>query len=519
MKKTLVFSLILALLFVTGCNSGQNPEVRETKAEPSSAVATTAEKEAPAEDAVKVARTAISSELDNINPWLSAAADTKAVMGNVFEGLLSYDETGKLIPALAESWQVSEDGLSYTFNLREGVTYHNGDQFDAADVVYSIETLAGLTGSDPLSSRFNNVKSVEAVDQKTVKINLNERNAAFLAACIEVILPVGYEQQDSKPVGTGPFMFESYEPGQKVVLTKNENYWNPDRIAQIDKAEFYIITDPTAVVNGLKSGQIDFADIDPKNVALVEQDFNILASPQNMVQLMALNSERKPFGDIRVRQAINYAVNKDELIAAVANGYGSKIETNMSPIMAEYYNTAIAAHSQDIEKAKALLAEAGYKDGFSTSITVPSNYKFHVDTAQVIANQLLQIGVKAEIKQVEWGVWLDEVYKQFNYDMTIIGLAGKLDPHQVLVRYQSDYKRNFMRFSNADYDAKIAEAIVEIDPVKRAQLYRECQALLADNAAAVYIMDPNLVVAMRKDMTGFKFYPLRFLDMTSIKFE
>ncbi len=518
MKKALVLVLTIALLMVA-CSAQPPQQTATAETTVAQTAETTAQQATKTDDEQPlVARTAINSELDNIDPWLSAAADTKAVMRNVFEGLLWYDVEGKLVPALAESWQVSDDGLNYTFKLRSGVKYHNGDDFDAADVVYSIEALAGLNGADPLSSRFSEVTAIEAVDQQTVTITLKEPNSAFLVACTEAILPVGYDHQNTQPVGTGPFVFESYEPGQKVVLTKNKDYWNSARMPQIDKAEIYIISDPTAIVNSLKSGQLDFVEIDPKNIPLIEAEFNIESAPQNMIQLMSMNNQRSPFDDVRVRQAINYAIDKQQIIAAVANGYGSPLVSNMSPIMEEYYNDEIAVLETDVARAKSLLSEAGYANGFSTSITVPANYKFHVDTAQVVANQLLQIGIVAEIKQVEWGVWLDQVYKQANYDMTIIGLAGKLDPHQVLVRYQSDYKRNFIGFNDAEYDRLIAQAIVENDLAARAAIYKSCQKILAEQAAAVYIMDPNLVVALRKNVSGYHFYPLRFLDMSAIRF-
>ncbi len=520
MKKIAIFMLVIMLLLV-GCTTNQveNNSTTALPSEQTTAVADQQTADQATDQEPLTASTAISSELDNIDPWLSAAADTKAVMSNVFEGLLWYDTSGNIVPALAKSWQISDDGLTYSFALRENVTFHNGDQFDAADVVYSIEALAGLNGEEALSSRFSGVSSVEAVDQMTLKITLKEPDTAFLVACTEAILPVGYDRQTTQPIGTGPFKFESYEPGQKVVLVKNDNYWDEARLPQLDKVEFYIISDPTAVVNGLKSGQLDFADIDPKNIALLENEFEIVAAPQNMIQLLAMNNQRAPYDDVRVRQAFNYVINKEQIIKAVANSYGSALTSNMSPIMDVYYNGEINLYANDIDKAKTLLAEAGYPDGFNTTITVPANYQFHVDTAQVVANQLLQIGVKAEIKQVEWGVWLDEVYKQFNYDTTIIGLAGKLDPHQVLVRYQSDYKRNFMGFNDDEYDRLIAQASVENDMTKRVELYKQCQQILAEQATAVYIMDPNLVVAMRPGVAGFKFYPVRFLDMAAIRLD
>lgn len=463
-----------------------------------------------------VVRTAINSDIDSLDPWLSAASDAEAIMSNVFEGLLWFDEQGELTPALAKSWEVSDDQLVYTFHLQEGVTFHNGKEFSAEDVVYSLNKLSGLGGEEPLSSRFTQLESIQSPDPMQVVVTLKEADSSFLAACVEAILPAGYDDQATKPVGTGPFAFEKYEPAQKVVLKRNENYWNKEKVASVEQAEFYIMSEPNAIVSALQSGELEFSGIDPKSVPAVESEFEIISAPQNMVQLMALNNKRAPFDDVRVRQAINYAINKDEIIQAVADGYGTPLDSNMSPSMSLYFNEDVTKYPTNIDKAKELLKEAGYADGFKTSVTVPSNYPFHVDTAQVIAAQLQQVGIELEIKQVEWGVWLDEVYTNADYDSTIIGLTGKLDPHQVLGRYESSYKKNFVGFSDPTYDQLIKEAVLEKDEQKRIQMYKQCQQILAEQAASVYIMDPHLVVAMNKSYGGFVFYPLRYIDLSSI---
>ena len=176
-----------------------------------------------------VVRINMESEPDNLDPWLSAASDTEAVFHNVFEGLVLFDETGALIPGLAESWDISDDGLTYTFHLRDDVTFHNGKAFSAEDVVYTYESLSGLGGEEALSSKFKNLTSVEAVDDYTVTMTLAEADAAFLQYTRVAVLPKGYEDQSSAPVGTGPFVFEKYVPGQMVVLEKNEDYYAKDR--------------------------------------------------------------------------------------------------------------------------------------------------------------------------------------------------------------------------------------------------------------------------------------------------
>ncbi len=510
MKRILAVLVITVLLF-TACSTSSVESSTETEKTSNEEVAN---------EAQKIAKTAISSELDSLDPWQSEAADTEAVMYNVFEGLVFYNDKGELIPQLAESYEISEDGLVYTFKLRDDVLFHNGEKMDADDVIYSLGKLSGLIDGEALLSEFELVETLGKIDEHTVAVHLKEKNAAFLAACVEPILPENYTEQAQKPIGTGPFKFVSYEPAQKVVLTKNEEYYDDNRRAKIDGAEFYIMTQPTAIINALLTGQLDFAGVDPKSVAQFDgTGFKIESSPQNMVQLMAMNNGVEPFDKPEVRQAISYALNREQIVAAVANGYGTVLTSNMSPMMTEYYNDELNPYNQDLVKAKSLLTKAGYPNGFDTSITVPSNYQFHVDTAQVVVNQLAQIGIQAEIKQVEWGVWLDEVYKQANYDMTIIGFAGKINPYDVLSRYQSDYKRNFIRFNDKEFDRLITEARVETNKEKRIQLYKDAQAILNEQAASAYIMDPHLTFVVNDNMKGLKFYPLRFIDMSSIEFK
>ena len=398
-----------------------------------------------------IVRINMESEPDNLDPWLSAASDTEAVFHNVFEGLVLFDETGALIPGLAKSWDISDDGLTYTFHLRDDVTFHNGKAFSAEDVVYTYEALSGLGGEEPLSSKFTNVTAINAIDDYTVELTLGEADAAFLQYTRVAVLPKGYEDQSSAPVGTGPFVFEKYVPGQMVVLEKNENYYDESRMAKIDEAQIYIMGDDSAVLTALQSGQLDAGIVYADSADYLSGDFTINSSPQNMVQLFALNNSVEPFDDVRVRQAFEYAINKDQIIDGVFAGYATELYSNFSPVMSYFYNDELSdVYTYDVEKAKELMAEAGYEDGFDITITVPSNYQKHVDTAQVIAQQLKEINVNATIEPVEWGQWLEQVYTNAEYETTIVGLTGKLDPNDILGRYVSDYGKNFMKYSNPD---------------------------------------------------------------------
>lgn len=466
-----------------------------------------------------IVRINMESEPDNLDPWLSAASDTEAVFHNVFEGLVLFDETGALIPGLAKSWDISDDGLTYTFHLRDDVTFHNGKAFSAEDVVYTYEALSGLGGEEPLSSKFTNVTAINAIDDYTVELTLGEADAAFLQYTRVAVLPKGYEDQSSAPVGTGPFVFEKYVPGQMVVLEKNENYYDESRMAKIDEAQIYIMGDDSAVLTALQSGQLDAGIVYADSADYLSGDFTINSSPQNMVQLFALNNSVEPFDDVRVRQAFEYAINKDQIIDGVFAGYATELYSNFSPVMSYFYNDELSdVYTYDVEKAKELMAEAGYEDGFDITITVPSNYQKHVDTAQVIAQQLKEINVNATIEPVEWGQWLEQVYTNAEYETTIVGLTGKLDPNDILGRYVSDYGKNFMKYSNPDYDKLIEEAKTASDE-ERVELFKECQKVLTEDAAAVWICDPNAIAVTRSDLKDYTFYPVSFIDLSKLYYE
>ena len=464
-----------------------------------------------------VVRINMESEPDNLDPWLSAASDTEAVFHNVFEGLVLFDETGALIPGLAESWDISDDGLTYTFHLRDDVTFHNGKAFSAEDVVYTYESLSGLGGEEALSSKFKNLTSVEAVDDYTVTMTLAEADAAFLQYTRVAVLPKGYEDQSSAPVGTGPFVFEKYVPGQMVVLEKNEDYYDESRMPKIDEAQIYIMGDDSAVLTALQSGQLDAGIVYADSADYLTGDFTVNSSPQNMVQLFALNNSATPFDG--VRQAFEYAVNKEQIIDGVFAGYATELYSNFSPVMSYFYNDELEdVYTYDVDKAKELMAEAGYEDGFDITITVPSNYQKHIDTAQVIAQQLKQINVNATIEPVEWGQWLEQVYTNADYQTTVVGLTGKLDPNDILGRYVSDYAKNFMKYNNPDYDKLIEEAKTASDE-ERVELFKECQKMLTDDAAAVWICDPNAIAVTRSDLKGYTFYPVSFIDLSKLYYE
>ena len=520
MKKKI--ALILSMMMMVSCLAGCGSDNADNTASDNVATEQTAAEDGTAEttDEETVVRMSISSEPDSLDPWQSAASDTSAIFSNVFEGLLSYNEKGEMTPGLAESWEISEDGLTYTFHLRDDVTFHNGQHMTSSDVLYTYNNLAGMNGEKAVSSKFESLESVEATDDYTIVMTLKTASASFLTLHTFAVLPKGYTEQATNPVGSGPYKFVEYVPGQRVVFEKNDEYYNEEKMGQVDRVEVYIMTDESAIVSALKSDQLDLANLSATNAALLGDGFELYNSPQNMVQVFALNNTYEPLSDVRVRKAISYAVNKQEIIQGVFNGYATELYSNFSPVMNVYYNDELTdVYTVDIEKAKELMAEAGYADGFDLVIKVPGNYQAHVDTAQILAQQLSQIGINVTIETIEWATWLEDVYANAQYEATVIGLTGKLDPNDVLIRYESSYGKNFYKYSNSEYDALIAQAAVELDETKRIELYKECQRILTEDAAAVYICDPNATMSCRSDLKGYTAYPVTFYDFTKLYYE
>ena len=502
----IILLTVFASLVMVGCSEDSDSSKSDSK-----------EKVAKEGGTVRIA---MSTEIDHLDPYLSAATDTASMMDNVFDGLLDTDESGQLIPALAKEYEISNDGLTYTFWLNEGVLFHDGSELTAEDVVYSYEKLAGLNGEEPLLSKFEVVKSVEATSDYEVVVTLKEKDSAFLARNIVAIVPKDYEQQSTKPIGAGPFKFKAYKVGQELILVKNEDYYQKDKVPKIDEVQFKIMSDQESAILAMQAGDIDvIPGITAQGLNQLGDSVETVSGPQNMVQLMAMNHDVEPFNDVRVRQAINYAIDKDVIIETVAEGKGTKLGSNMSPAMAIYYEEGLEDYyTYDIEKAKQLLKEAGYEDGFTMELTVPSDYQFHVDTAQVIAEQLKDINIHTEIKQIDFSTWLENVYNNRKYETTIVGFTGKLEPFEVLGRYVSDYHKNFMNFNNDDFDALIKQATAETNKEKMAALYKKAQIILTEEAAAVFIMDPDRTIAMRENLKGFKMYPIQKFNLEDLLF-
>lgn len=458
---------------------------------------------------------------DSLDPNKAVAAGTKEVLFNLFEGLVKPEPDGSISPAVASEYNLLDDGKTYVFTLREGVKFHNGQAVTAEDVKYSIEKCADTTAGEPLISAYSNIAAVNVRDEKTVEVVLEEANTEFLAEMATVnaaIVPAGHDKADTEPIGTGPFQFVSRSPQENFIVEKFDEYWGEG--AKLDKVIFKVCANADTIVMDLKGGSIDmFARLSSTQAGeLAGSDFNIEEGTMNLVQALYLNHAQEPFNDERVRQAMCYAVNKQEIMDFMADGKGTAIGSSMFPAFGKYFLPELSdKYPQDIEKAKALLSEAGYPDGFSMTITVPSNYQPHIDTAQVLVEQLKQAGINASINLVEWDTWLSDVYTNRNYESTLVGVdASSMTARALLERFTSDYARNFINYNNPEYDALFEQAVSSTDEAAQTEYYKQMETMLADTAANVYIQDMAELVAIHKRFGGYTFYPLYVQDMSKI---
>ena len=534
-KRILPLVLALTLLLLSACGNASAPAATPTAEsqpapEETAAPNDTAAPEATAESVQtqKTERAAaneltvgIAQDFDSLDPDYMTAAGTKEILFNVFEGLVKPTSAGDIVPAVASEVVKSDDGLSYTFTLREGVKFHNGNPVTMDDLVYSIERRWNSEDTAALLAALSVIDHLDH-DDKTLTITLSEPSNEFLAAVMNAyIIPAGYTDQETAPVGTGPYKFVSRSVQDSLVLERFADYWGTP--ANIEKVTFKILENAEGLVLGLQSGALDLVAhmSSDQTIQLSEGDFTVAQGSMNLVQALYLNNAEKPFDDVRVRQALCYAVDKQAVIDLAFDGYGIPLGTSMFPSFSKYYDESLTDYyTCDVEKAKALLAEAGYPDGFEMTITVPSNYTPHVNTATVLVELLREVGIKATVQPVDWSTWLDEVYSKRNYQSTVTGVSSdNMTARKLLERFGTTTGNNFTNYSNEEYDEILAQALRETDDAKQTELYRALEKNLTENAANVYLQDMADLVALRAGLTGLTFYPIYVLDVATLSWE
>jgi peptide/nickel transport system substrate-binding protein len=411
-------------------------------------------------------------------------------------------------PALATDWSVSDDGLTWTFNLREGVMFHNGRELVADDVVYSLKRIQNPDTGSGAGYRLANVASVTAVDPYTVEIAVTQPtpNLPVLVGGYKGMAIVAEENVedgtiDTAPIGSGPFAFDTYTPGEGVTLVKNENYWQ-EGLPLLDGVEFRVIPDPTVLLTNLKTGEVQWIDsVPPAELADLQgdSDFTVGTAPAGDYHYFALNENRPPFDDVRVRRAIAMAIDREEITEAATFGAGTPTQTAIPAgnFWSFDYSPFTAG---DIEGAQALLDEAGVTD---LEILVTSDYPETVTQAQVIAAQLEPLGVTVTINDVDFATWLD-LEGSGEFDAFMLSWIGNIDPDEFYyAQHRTDAGFNFQGYSNPEVDELLDAARVEADQDARKALYDQAATLIVDEASYIFLYNPLSVDAWTADVSGY----------------
>ena len=515
MKKrlSLFLTALLTMAVLGGCGADSTGESSQENSSKESVV----QSEAVYGGSVVVG---IQQDIDSLDPHKATAAGTKEILFNIFEGLVKPDENGNLICAVASDYSISDDGLVYTFTLRDNVKFHNGNTVTGEDVKYSLERAAGLLDGTPLISTLQTIQSVDILDNKTVQVTVGAANTELIYSFVAAIIPAGSgEDTAADPVGTGPFSFVSYTPQEGIVVKKNTDYWQ-EGLPYLDEVEFKITGSADTALLELQGGSIDiYAYLTDSQANTLKDTFQVISSPSNVVQALFLNNAEKPLDDVRVRQAICYALDKDMINEFVAGGNGTPVSSAMLPTLKDYYVDLndVYGTTANVDKAKELLADAGYPDGFDLTIAIPSNYEFHMQTGEVVAEQLKEVGINVTIDAMEWSTWLDQVYNGRQYQATISGITSDLTPGYLLNRFQTDSKKNFINFASADYDALYQKIQDTLDVEQKKEYYKQLQQILCEDAGSAFLQVPANTTAIAKDLTGYKFYPVYVQDLSTVQ--
>lgn len=450
---------------------------------------------------------AIAGEPDQLDPHKTTAYFSFEVLENVFDTLVEPDADLEMRPALAQSWTVSPDQLTWTFRLRPGVTFHDGSPLTADDVVFSYRRIIDekLANVD----KFSAITDVDAADPLTVVIrvkaptpNLLTNLGGFKGMAIVQRRNVESGQIATHPIGTGPFAFGSQKSGDSIILTANPAYWGG--APQISGVTFRFISEPSTALSALQAGEIDWTDsIPPQRVAQLRDDdsLHLAVTASNDYWYLALNQARAPWNDVRVRQAIAYGIDRDAIVAATS--YGTAAANQLAIPEGNPWYTGYDRYRYDIDTAKRLLAEAGVT-GADMDMLVTSEYPETVTAAQVIADNLAPLGITVNIRTVDFATWLDE-QNSGNFDMLMMGWLGNIDPDDFYyAQHHTNGTSNAQKFSDADVDRLLDAGRVETNREARADIYRRAATIIADKVSYIYLYNPSVIQAWATNLSGYQ---------------
>lgn len=449
-------------------------------------------------DAVVLAMTL---EPPGLDPTAGAAsAIAEIVQYNVFETLTKINSDGTVSPLLAEKWEVSPDLKTYTFMLRKGVKFQNGEPFNANAVRFSFERAGGEKSTNKDKRTFASMDRVAVIDDYTVVILNKSLDPDFLflmgQATAIIVEPKSADSNATKPVGTGPFELSAWAKGSSVTLTKWDGYRNAAAI-KMKKVTFRFISDPAAQVAALLAGDVDaFPRVTPRSVPQFKTNdkFQVVVSGSRAKTILAINNKKKPLDDVRVRRAICAAIDRKAVIEGAADGYGAPIGSHYVPGGFGFVDTT-GINPFNIDKARALLAEAGVKTPLQLSLVLPPP-PYARQGGEVIAAQLAKIGIVAKIENVEWAQWLSGTYTNKNYDLTII---SHVEPFDLGNYAKAGY---YWGYESPKFNELFDKIQNSPRPADRAKLLGDAQRMLANEAANGFLYQPQWITVARKGLKG-----------------
>ena len=456
-------------------------------------------------------------EPPHLDPTAGAAAAIDEVLyANVFEGLTRIGSRGEVMPGLAESWTVSEDGKTYSFKLRTGVKFHDGTDFDAEDAKFSLDRARAEESTNAQKGLFAAIDTVEVVDPASLKVTLKNPQGSFLYNLgwgdAVIVAPESAETNKEKPIGTGPFKFDNWAKGSSITLVKSADYWGEP--AMLDKAEFRIIPDAAAAVPALLSGDVQVLPNFQLGDALpqVESDprFKVVVGATEGETVLSTNNKKPPFDQLKVRQAIAHALDRKAIIDGASGGLGVPIGSHFSPANAAYIDLT-GTYPFDPAKSRELLKEAGFENGIKATLKLPP-VGYARDGGQIIASQLRDVGIDLEIIPVEWADWLAQVFKEKDYDLSIV---SHTEPNDIDIYSRKDY---YFNYDNPAFDKVIEELNLTSDDARRTELYHQAQKILADDAVNGFLFElPKIGIWDAKVEGMWENSPIQANDLTKVR--
>ena len=444
----------------------------------------------------------------------AAAAIAEIVQYNIFETLTKINSDGSVSPLLAESWEVSPDLKTYTFKLRKGVKFQNGEPFNAAAVKFSYDRAGGEKSTNKDKRTFANL-TTQVVDEHTLVVLNKDIDPDLLFALGQataiIVEPKSADTNATKPVGTGPYQLGAWNKGSSVVLTAWDGFRAASTI-KLRRATFRFISDPAAQVAALLAGDVDlFPRVTPRSVPQFKTNprFQVLVSGSRAKTILAINNARKPLDDVRVRRAIAAAIDRKAVIEGAGDGYGAPIGSHYVPGAFGYVDTT-GVNPFDIEKSKKLLAEAGIKTPLELTLTLPPT-PYARQGGEVIVAQLAKVGIVAKTQNVEWAQWLSGTYGNKNYDLTLI---SHVEPFDLANFAKPDY---YWGYQSAKFNDLFNQIKNAARPQDRARLLGDAQKLLADDAVHAFLYQPQWITVANKNLKGlWKDMPVFVNDLSAL---